>query len=100
MPVLFRSSRADTRTERGAALSSAGTPHLESQSLLKGFGQGETRSVAVNDVSIKLYRGELTLLMGPSGSGKSTLLAMISGLLRPDQGRVTALNEDIWGRSK
>src|SRR5438874_7395785 len=69
---------------------------LESHGLLKGFGQGETRTIAVNDVSLKLRRNELALLMGPSGSGKSTLLAMISGLLRPDAGSVSALNEELW----
>jgi len=75
-------------------------PYLEGRHLLKGFGQGDTRTVAVNEVALQLYRNELTLLMGPSGSGKSTLLAMISGLLRPDQGQVLAMNQDLWNRSK
>jgi putative ABC transport system ATP-binding protein len=74
--------------------------HLEARGLTKGFGQGETYSLAVNSVGLRLHRNELTLLMGPSGSGKSTLLAMISGLLRPDQGQVLALNQDLWNRSK
>src|SRR5262249_49506569 len=73
---------------------------LEARNLVKAFGQRETRALAVNDVGLKLKRGELTLLMGPSGSGKSTLLAMISGLLQPDSGSVTALGEDLWARSK
>jgi putative ABC transport system ATP-binding protein len=34
--------------------------------------------------------------MGPSGSGKSTLLANISGLLRPESGKVFAIGQDIW----
>jgi putative ABC transport system ATP-binding protein len=75
-------------------------PHLEARNLSKGFGQGETRSLAVQGVSLPLHRGELALLMGPSGSGKSTLLAMISGLLRPDSGKVLALKEDLWDRSQ
>lgn len=76
--------------------SAADAPALESRRLVKAFGQGETRTIAVNDVSLKLRRNELALLMGPSGSGKSTLLAMISGLLRPDEGSVAALTEDMW----
>src|SRR5262245_31596553 len=84
----------------GPRLPVQSAPHLEARNLLKGFGQGDTRTVAVNDVARRLYRNELTLLMGPSGSGKSTLLAMISGLLRPDQGQVMAINQDIWNRSK
>ena len=35
-------------------------------------------------------------MVGPSGSGKSTLLSMLSGLLRPDQGHVFALDTDLW----
>jgi putative ABC transport system ATP-binding protein len=84
----------------GPRLPAQSAPHLEARTLLKGFGQGDTRTVAVNDVSLQLFRNELTLLMGPSGSGKSTLLAMISGLLCPDQGQVIAMNQDLWNRSK
>jgi putative ABC transport system ATP-binding protein len=47
-------------------------------------------------VSLDLRRGEITLLMGPSGSGKTTLLAVLSGLLRPDDGQVLALGHDLW----
>ena len=50
-------------------------------------------------VSLDLAAGELTLISGPSGSGKSTLLAALSGLTRPDAGRVTALGEDLWSLS-
>jgi putative ABC transport system ATP-binding protein len=39
------------------------------------------------------------MVMGPSGSGKSTLVAALSGLMRPDTGRVTALNADLWSLS-
>src|SRR3569623_2755631 len=54
------------------------------------------RSVAVDGVSVEIAAGEMALLMGPSGSGKSTLLALLSGLLRPEEGRVVALGQDIW----
>ena len=40
----------------------------------------------------------MTMVMGPSGSGKSTLIAALSGLLRPDDGKVTVLGEDLWSR--
>jgi putative ABC transport system ATP-binding protein len=36
------------------------------------------------------------MVMGPSGSGKSTLIAALSGLLRPDEGKVIALDQDLW----
>lgn len=84
----------------GPALPGTKAAYLQAHGLVKGFGQGDTRTLAVNDVQLKLYRHELTLLMGPSGSGKSTLLAMISGLLRPDEGVVSVQNNNIWSQSK
>jgi multiple sugar transport system ATP-binding protein len=44
--------------------------------------------VAVKDVSIKVERGELLVILGPSGCGKTTTLRIIAGLERPDSGRV------------
>jgi putative ABC transport system ATP-binding protein len=55
------------------------------------------RTVALDDVTLDIPAGQMTLLMGPSGSGKSTLLAVLSGLLRPDTGQVLALGQDLWG---
>ena len=81
------------------SLESQRVPALHGKELAKGFGQGETRTLAVQDVSLPLHKSELTLLMGPSGSGKSTLLALISGLLRPDAGQVHALGEEMWTHS-
>jgi putative ABC transport system ATP-binding protein len=65
--------------------------------LHRSFGSGTTRTLALSDVSLNLYQGELNLLMGPSGSGKSTLLAVLSALLRPDSGTVIALEKSLWG---
>ena len=56
-------------------------PPLQARQLMRSFGDGESRTVAVNDAALELYSGQLALLMGPSGSGKSTLLAVLSGLL-------------------
>jgi ABC-2 type transport system ATP-binding protein len=51
--------------------------------------QPVTRSfLAINDVSVTVEEGEAIGLMGLNGSGKSTLLKLISGVLRPDGGRV------------
>lgn len=44
--------------------------------------------VAVDDVSFRVPEGYMVALLGPSGSGKSTILRMISGLDRPDTGRI------------
>src|SRR5258708_4855904 len=75
-------------------------PVLRGTNLLRTFGEGEMLTTAVNNVSLELYAGQIALLMGPSGSGKSTLLAILSGLLHPNSGQVTALGHDIWAMSE
>jgi putative ABC transport system ATP-binding protein len=75
------------------------TPALQGVHLTRSFGQGDMKTTVLYDVSIELYSGQITLLMGPSGSGKSTLLAVLSGLLRPDEGQVMALGHDLWSLS-
>ena len=76
------------------------TPALRGVHITKTFGDGAKRRLALDDVSIDLQPGQLSLLMGPSGSGKSTLLAIASGLLEPDSGQVLAEDRgelrDVW----
>jgi putative ABC transport system ATP-binding protein len=73
---------------------------LEGFRLTRKFGEGETATKAVDEVSVRLYRGQVALLMGPSGSGKSTLMSILSGLLPPDSGDVVALKENLWKLSE
>jgi putative ABC transport system ATP-binding protein len=75
-------------------------PSLKGWGLTKSFGTGEMLTVALNSVSIELYPGQVALLMGPSGSGKSTLLAVLSGLMKPDEGRVLSHDTDLWGMTE
>jgi putative ABC transport system ATP-binding protein len=75
-------------------------PIVQARHLFRSFGDGDSRTLAVHDVSLDLYRGQIVLLMGPSGSGKSTLLAILSGLLRPDEGQVVSLGQDLWTLSE
>jgi putative ABC transport system ATP-binding protein len=75
-------------------------PTLQARGLCRTFGDGDTRTEALRDVSLELYPGQLALLMGPSGSGKSTLLAVLSGLLKPDCGQVTILDQDLWAMAE
>jgi len=56
----------------------------------KRFGE----FVALDDVSLAIPSGSLTVLLGPSGSGKSTLLRVIAGLEVPDAGEVTIFETD------
>jgi putative ABC transport system ATP-binding protein len=81
-----------------STLDDTGVP-LQGLHLTRTFGAGDMRTVALDDVSLDVPVGQMTLLMGPSGSGKSTLLAVLSGLLHPDSGQVHALGRDIWAMS-
>ena len=64
--------------------------------LTKLFGEGEAKVTAVNKVGLVAHFGEMLFIVGPSGSGKTTLLSMISGILRPNAGKVTVKGADIW----
>ena len=72
---------------------------ISAQHLSRVFGEGEARTVAVNDVSLDIPMGQMLYIVGPSGSGKTTLLSMISGILRPSSGHVLVKGVDIWGLS-
>ncbi|CAM5439502.1 ABC transporter ATP-binding protein [Streptomyces coeruleorubidus] len=50
------------------------------EDLSKVYGQGETRVIALDHVTVNFHRGEYTAIMGPSGSGKSTLMHCVAGL--------------------
>jgi putative ABC transport system ATP-binding protein len=69
---------------------------LSATGLAKGFKSGRGRVQVLKGVDFEARHGELTLVMGPSGSGKSTMIASMSGLLKPDTGKVTALGQDLW----
>ena len=66
-------------------------PILRLEHVFKRFG-GLT---AVNDVSVDIYPGEVIGLVGDNGAGKSTLIKMISGVYRPDGGRIYLGDEEI-----
>jgi putative ABC transport system ATP-binding protein len=73
---------------------------LQADGLVKAFKSGRTRLEVLKQVDFGARHGEVALVMGPSGSGKSTLMACMSGLLRPDEGRVTALDQELWRLSE
>jgi len=66
-------------------------PYFEVENLTKRFG-GLT---AVNGISFQISRDEIVGLIGPNGSGKTTLLRLITGILKPDSGKVRFKGRDI-----
>ena len=69
---------------------------ITAHGLYKRFKTGRTHIEVLKRVDFDANHGEMTMVMGPSGSGKSTLVAALSGLLKPDEGQVSALDQDIW----
>ncbi|MEW6409514.1 MAG: ABC transporter ATP-binding protein [Nitrospirota bacterium] len=66
------------------------------ENLTKYYNRGKPNEVlAVNDVSIRIRRGDFAVLMGPSGSGKTTLLSMIGCMSRPTSGKVIVKGKDV-----
>jgi len=53
------------------------------------FSYPEKRSLALDDVTLKINQGEIVAIVGPSGAGKTTLVDIILGVLPPDKGSVT-----------
>jgi len=70
---------------------------IEAKGLVKRFKSGKAFVEVLKGVDFDARHGDLTMVMGPSGSGKSTLIAALSGLLRPEEGRVDTLDvDDLW----
>src|SRR5713226_5467497 len=68
-------------------------PYVEVERISKSFGDFK----AVNDVSLKVYKGEIFCLLGASGCGKTTLLRMLGGFETPTSGKILIDGEDMTG---
>ena len=64
---------------------------LSARGLYQSFGG----VVAVDDVDLDLYRGEILGLLGPNGAGKTTIFELLSGERRSERGRITMGEDDI-----
>ena len=98
-----QSPRADLEPvgelEVSAPPSPAAVPALRIEHLTKAFEVGGRRKkktvVAVNDISLRIERGEIYGLLGANGSGKSTFIRLVSTLLTVESGRVEVFGHDI-----
>src|SRR6202142_1543799 len=68
-------------------------PYVEIERVTKTFGDFK----AVDDVSLKIYKGEIFCLLGASGCGKTTLLRMLGGFETPTSGRIFIDGVDMTG---
>ena len=70
-------------------------PIITLTEVTKVYAIGSTRLRALDGVSLDIYPGEFTCIIGRSGSGKSTLLNMIAGLEKPTKGRIRIAGKQI-----
>ena len=73
---------------------------VKTNTVCKGFGEGETRTEVLKDVNFEARMGELLMLVGPSGCGKTTLLSVIAGTLGVDRGEVEVFDSPLHNLDK
>ncbi|MFD4273033.1 ABC transporter ATP-binding protein [Streptomyces cyaneofuscatus] len=88
--------QADARDMTGADVTAGGArtapPAVRVQGLWKRFGE----QVAVSGIDLELPAGKFIGLVGPNGAGKTTTLSMVTGLMRPDMGKIEVAGHDVW----
>jgi phospholipid/cholesterol/gamma-HCH transport system ATP-binding protein len=68
-----------------------GVPEIEIHGLYKSFGDNHV----LRGIDLNVYKGENVAVLGRSGTGKSVLIKIIAGLLKPDQGTVNVLGQNV-----
>ena len=70
-------------------------PIVQINGLTKAYEQGGRRRAVLDNVGLDIQSGEFFVILGKSGSGKSTLLNLLSGIDKPDSGRICIDNTEI-----
>jgi putative ABC transport system ATP-binding protein len=65
------------------------------RNVTKSYGSGAARVTAIDDVDLRIERGEFVVVAGPSGSGKTTLLQLLGALDRPTSGSIEFDGRDL-----
>ncbi|MEU8438577.1 ABC transporter ATP-binding protein [Streptomyces sp. NPDC029216] len=87
---------AMTETRHGSG-GGSGSVAARARQVVKAYGSGETRVVALDHVDVDIHRGQFTAIMGPSGSGKSTLMHCLAGLDTVTSGQIHLEDTEITG---
>uniref|UniRef100_A0A5S6QAW5 ABC transporter domain-containing protein n=1 Tax=Trichuris muris TaxID=70415 RepID=A0A5S6QAW5_TRIMR len=107
--IFYRKLRNCNRTGRvldGLPLPAENGQHFEQIShpvritvslshVYKVFEDGQKKNVALHDLSLDLYYGQITALLGHNGAGKSTTMSILTGLLSPNIGSVMVNGVDL-----
>ena len=101
-PATTTSTTSTSTTTAAGGRHSADDPQQRqvaatTRDLVKTYGHDEAEVRALDGVSIDLYAGEFTAVMGPSGSGKSTLMHCLAALDTPTSGEVRIGDVDLAG---
>lgn len=71
--------------------------YIEFDKVSKIYGEGEGKIYALNEMSFKIEKGELCVIVGPSGAGKTTLLNILGGMDSATSGTITLDKREISG---
>jgi NitT/TauT family transport system ATP-binding protein len=97
-PSLSSAAPADSAAANGGGVAFADSDErsgLVVRNVTKVFGSDERRTVALEDVSLTVEKGQFVTLIGPSGCGKSTILRIVAGLVEADTGTVSIFGETV-----
>ncbi len=94
-------AQRDTEESATAVRADGGDgPLIELAGVARRYDMGEVTVTALEEVDLKIERGEFIVVLGPSGCGKTTLLNMIGALDSPTEGTIRIRGEDITGFSR
>ena len=73
---------------------------IEAKNLTKVYFRGSEEIPAVNDVSLRINKGDFISIIGPSGSGKTTLVNLLGCLDNPTSGELSLASRSIFNKGK
>ena len=76
---MFNGSNKEQTSDKGSVSYAEGEDFIHIENLSKIYKRDDSETVAIEDFSINIKKGELISIVGPSGCGKTTILRMIAG---------------------